>query len=75
MSNVVELPKRKTYPPQTVAIFNDGFSVIVVDDHCYCVKNRKDDDWAFSAWIFREAIDALRDLPDDPDEAKPINAQ
>ena len=57
-------------PNSTVKVLNEGNSAIVVDDHCYVIKNLIDGEWVQSAWIFQEALDALKQLPDNPDEAK-----
>jgi hypothetical protein len=57
------------YPERTVSVFNNDNSVIVVDDHCYVIKNRKDSGWGISAWIFKEALSVLRTLPENPDDA------
>lgn len=57
------------YPYSTVKILNEGNSIIVVDDHCYVIRNLVDGEWRHSAWIFREALDALKELPDNPDNA------
>jgi hypothetical protein len=48
-----------------VAELNNGFSHIAVDDHCYVLLNGGE----LSPWWFREALDVLRTLPKDPDEA------
>lgn len=57
------------YPDSTVAILNDGYSVITVDDGCYTIRNFSDNEWRFSAWIFPEALEILKRLPDDPRRA------
>lgn len=54
---------------RAVAIFNDGHSMIVVDDHCYVIMNWNGETWVRSAWIFKEALGVLKSLPDDPDDA------
>ena len=62
--------KDENLPENTVAVFNDGNSVIVVDDHCYCLKNKNDEGrWGFRAWIFKEALDVIKAMPDYPDDA------
>jgi len=48
-----------------VAILNDGYSRIVVDDSCYVIKNGE----KYSSWIFKEALDVLKLLPNDPNVA------
>ena len=60
----------KKNPKQTVAILNGGNSVIVVDDHCYAIRNWDGKKWGWSAWIFTEALRVLRTLPENPDEAE-----
>jgi hypothetical protein len=66
------LPAAKTYPPHTVAILNDGNTAIVVDDGCYAIRNSNGEDWGWSAWIFPEALAALKRLPDIPGEAEKV---
>lgn len=60
------------FPLRTVAIFNDGHSVFTVDDHCYVLKNRHGSKWLQSSWIFKEAIQKLKELPENPDDAKDL---
>jgi hypothetical protein len=57
------------YPDNTVAILNDGYSVITVDDGCYVLKNLAGDEWRSVSHIFPEALEVLRGLPDDPRHA------
>lgn len=52
-----------------VAILNDGNSVIVRDDHCYAIRNLIDGEWKWSAWIFKEALEVIKNLPENPDNA------
>ncbi|MFA5154565.1 MAG: hypothetical protein WC554_18620 [Clostridia bacterium] len=59
----------KNYPERTVAKLNDGNTIIVVDDHCYAIRNWDGKEWGFSAWIFKEALSILKILPDNPDDA------
>jgi hypothetical protein len=59
----------RPWPERTVAIMNNSDTVIVVDDHCYAVQNWNGSEWRRSAWIFREALAALKTLPDNPDDA------
>ena len=63
----------RIYPEETVALFNEGNSVIIVDDHCYVVKNWNGDKWGNSSWLFKEAILEIRNLPIDPDQAVRID--
>ena len=52
------------FPESTVAVLNQGHTVIAVDDGCYVVRNRKEDGtWGFSSWIFPEALEVLKQLP------------
>lgn len=60
-------------PNNTVAILNDGNTVITLDDHCYCIQNWNGERWGYSAWIFQEALEVLKTLPGNPNMAKPIN--
>ena len=67
MSN--ECEQARAWPESTVVVLNNGNTAIVVDDHCYAVRNWNGNEWGWSAWIFREALAALKTLPDNPDEA------
>jgi len=71
MSDENEIPPEAlVYPPRTVSVLNNGNTAIVTDDHCYAVRNLgADGKWGWSAWIFKEALDVLKTLPDNPDEA------
>lgn len=60
-------------PERTVAILSDGNTAIVVDDHCYAIRNWNGNEWGWSAWIFAEALATLKTLPDNPDVAKTLN--
>jgi len=51
----------------TVCQFNDGYSHIGIDDHCWLVLNGGKK----SAWIFPEAVAILKALPSSPDEYQP----
>ena len=53
---------QKKYPKRTVAVFNNGNSVIVVDDGCYAIQNYGKGEWGWSAWIFPEALIELQKL-------------
>jgi len=48
-----------------VAELNGGHSHIIVDDHCYILFNEGKP----SSWWFLEALEVLRRLPENPDEA------
>jgi hypothetical protein len=60
---------------KTVAYLNNGDSKICVDDHSYVLFNRigatssGKDVWTYSSHIFKEALAALRALPENPDDA------
>lgn len=70
MSEVKEPQETVRFPDRTVAVLNNGNTVIVVDDHCYVIRNLKcDDTWGWSAWIFKEALVVIKTLPENPDEA------
>ncbi len=51
----------------SVAVFNKGYSRIIIDDHCWVIMNGE----KFSAWIFPEAAKILKHLPIRPDDYKP----
>jgi len=59
----------KMQPERTVATANGGDTAIVVDDHCYVVRNWDGTEWAWSAWIYSEALEAIKGLPANPDDA------
>lgn len=59
----------KNLPDRTVAVLNEENTVIVVDDHCYVIKNWNGKEFGRSAWIFPEALKVLKNLPDNPDIA------
>ena len=52
----------------SVAVFNDGYSRIVIDDNCWVVKNGDN----YSEWIFEEAMEVLKQLPNKPNDYKPL---
>lgn len=56
-------------PENTVAAFNDGCSVFVVDDNCYVLMNWTGTKWKSSKWIFPEAVQVLATLPEAPSQA------
>lgn len=64
----------RPWPDRVVAVFNNGNSVIVEDDHCYVIRNWSGtrQRWGWSAWIFPEALKVLASLPDNPDDARTI---
>lgn len=62
----------KNLPERTVAIFNKGNTVIVVDDSCYVIRNWNGKEFGTSAWIFPEALEVLKSLPDRPNDAEEI---
>ena len=51
----------------SVATFNDGYSNIIADDNCWVIVNGG----KMSEWIFREAMEVLKQLPNTPSEYKP----
>ena len=61
-------------PPEydSLAVFNNGNSHIIEDDHCYVVVNRHYDKgertnlFKPTPWIFPEALEALKRLPPPP---------
>lgn len=67
MNLTIKLKNDDPTPPEydAVAILNGGASAIIIDDHCYLVVNRipKTDLFRPSAWIFPEALEALKTLP------------
>ena len=60
-------------PESTVAVFNAGASVFVVDDGCYVLKNLVDGEFKNSSHIFGEALEVLLGLPENPKDALPKN--
>ena len=62
----------RNYPERTVAVLNNGDTAIVVDDHCYAIRNWSGETWGWSSHIFGEALAALKVLPDNPDEAESV---
>jgi len=58
-----------SYPSRTVAICNNGNTAIVVDDHCYAIRNWTGKEWGWSSHIFNEALLIIKNLPDNPDKA------
>ena len=55
----------------SVATFNNGFSHIVVDDNDWVIANGHDGDARFSSWIFPEAMEVLKQLPNSPLDYQP----
>jgi len=47
--------------------FNKGYSHIIVDGGCWVIVNGKNN----SAYIFEEAMEALKKLPNKPTDYKP----
>lgn len=45
-----------TFPNNTLCVFNNGNTAIVVDDNCYVVKNWNGSEWKSSAHVFPEAV-------------------
>ena len=63
----VEKIKLKKGNATSVAIFNDGYSHIIVDDNCWLIVNGD----GISSWIFDEAMEVLKQLPNKPSNYKP----
>lgn len=60
-------------PVCTLADEYGGRSHIIVDDGCYVLINGGvDQPYGMSAWWYREAIEALRDLPTNPEDVEKI---
>jgi len=64
----------KELPDRTVAVLNEGNTAIVVDDSCYVIRNWNGKEWGWSRWIFVEALEALKMLPDNPNDAERIDS-
>ena len=62
----------RAWPERTVAVLNNGDTAIVVDDHCYAVRNWNGNEWGWSSHIFRDAMAAIKALPENPDDAVTI---
>ena len=62
------LPEVPVLPESTVATCNEGNTAIVVDDHCYAIRNWNGKNWVGRELTFREALDILKTLPDNPDD-------
>lgn len=60
----------RTLPDGIIALLNNGNTAIVVDDSCYVICNWNGSDWGKSAWIFSEALEVLKDLPENPNDAE-----
>jgi len=53
------------HPVVTLADEHSGRAQIVIDDHCYVLLLQQPDGrYKQSPWIFREAFQALKNLPD-----------
>jgi hypothetical protein len=65
-------PKKLPEHVKTVSILNNGNSIITVDDHCYVIRNWTGQEWVSTPWIFKEALNILKDLPDNPDESERV---
>ena len=46
----------------TVAVLNEGYTHIGIDDHCYVIINGGDYKATLSSWINPEALEALNRL-------------
>ena len=58
-----------SYPHNTIAVLNNNNTVIVIDDHCYVLKNKIDNKWLNTSHIYAEASRILQTLPLDPNHA------
>lgn len=67
-----ECEKTRAWPERTVAVLNDGNTAIVVDDHCYAIRNWNGNEWGWSAHIFLAALVTLKVLPDNADDAATV---
>jgi hypothetical protein len=45
----------------------DSKGKITIDDHCYVVWH-SGPEWKRATWLFREAVAALKTLPDNPED-------
>ena len=52
----------KFFETRSYAQFNDGYSHIIIDGGCYIIINNDRP----SAWIFEEALQELKKLPENP---------
>ena len=58
-----------TYPDtQVIVEFNNGTSIIAIDDNCYVIYNLNNNQWRMSSWIFPEALEILKTLPNNPSD-------
>ena len=73
MSNIIDFQNIRMFPHSMVALINNKDTAIVVDDNCYVICNWNGKDWGYSAWIFPEAIEAIKKLPANPNEAVILN--
>ena len=60
------------WPERTVAVCNNRNTAITVDDSCYVIKNWTGEEWKNSAWIFPEALQRIKTLPANPNNATDI---
>lgn len=71
--NIPDMPnfEVKELPSGEISVvnFNNGYSHIVIDDNSYAILNGNDTD--YSAWIFEEAMQVLKQLPNNPKDYKP----
>jgi len=59
------------HPVATLADEYGGRAQVVVDDHCYVLHLKQEDGrYKHTAWWFREAVEALRQLPTNPTDAE-----
>ena len=55
---------------QYYAEFNKGYSHIIIDDGCWVIVNGEDGTAAIYAWIYPEAMENLKLLPNNPKDYK-----
>lgn len=51
---------------RTVAVLNNGYTHIGIDDSCYIILNGENGEAGVSSHIFPEALEALKQLPSKP---------
>lgn len=72
---VKELKDKSGITYTSIAQFNDNFSHICVDDHCYTLVNGNDElGYKKSYHLFDEAIKVLKQLPDSPNDYEPYKS-
>ncbi len=69
------MSEAKSWPERTVSVCNKRNTAITVDDSCYVIKNWGGEEWKRSAWIFPEALQRIKMLPDNPNDAENITVE